>query len=83
MSTRTFYIASSRDGLAEVTELTALLVHRGWAPAFDWTAHVSHRCGADTCGIRESLQTEQTPEDRALRSRILPALIAACAERIR
>lgn len=28
----------------------------------------------------ESLETEQTPEDRALREQILPALIAACAE---
>lgn len=50
-SARTFYIASSRDRLAEVRALAERLVARGIRNAFDWPSHFEHRCSLDTCGV--------------------------------
>lgn len=49
----TFYIASSRDGLADVTKLATRLESRGMRDAFAWPAHFEHRCSSETCGVRD------------------------------
>lgn len=51
MRQRSFYIASSRDGLRSVVRLRDALIRRGWRNAFDWPAHFDHRCSAERCGV--------------------------------
>jgi hypothetical protein len=53
MGTRTFYLASSRDRIDDVNSIAALLVERGMYNAFAWPEHFTHRCSAETCGIRD------------------------------
>lgn len=48
---KTFYIASSRDGLADVAAIAAHLEGRGMVNAFAWPEHFNHRCSLNTCGI--------------------------------
>ena len=49
----TFYIASSRDGLATVAMLAAALGTAGLVNKFDWRAHFDHVCSEETCGVRD------------------------------
>jgi len=51
----TFYIASSRDGLADVEKLSMYLMSRGMRNAFPWPVHFAHRCSGATCGIRDRI----------------------------
>jgi hypothetical protein len=48
---KTFYIASSRDGLSDVAAIAAHLEARGMVNAFAWPEHFNHRCSLETCGI--------------------------------
>lgn len=49
----TFYIASSRDGIADVADLCAALEVRGMSNAFPWPEHFAHKCCPELCGIRD------------------------------
>jgi hypothetical protein len=49
----TFYIASSRDRIAEVREIAQFLEARGMRNAFDWPEHFDHKCSLEGCGIRD------------------------------
>jgi hypothetical protein len=48
-----FYIASSRDGIADVRALAARRCGRGMRCAFPWWSHFHHACSADLCGIAD------------------------------
>ena len=48
---RKFYVASSRDGLPQVLDLTARLEALGWDNTFGWPEHFNHVCSTGTCGI--------------------------------
>lgn len=50
---RSFYIASSRDGLTDVLSIAAYLESCGMRDAFPWPSHFSHRCVFELCGIRD------------------------------
>lgn len=60
-----FYVASSRDGLAEVLEVAAFLTARGMRNAFAWPEHFTHRCSAETCGIRDRAALARAEMDAA------------------
>lgn len=47
----TFYVASSRDGLDDVDQITQFLERRGWHNAFAWPDHFGHTCSIENCGI--------------------------------
>lgn len=48
----TFYVASSRDRLADVLAIAELLTASGMRNAFVWPEHFTHRCSSWTCGVR-------------------------------
>ena len=48
---RTFYIASSRDGLDHVLRVERALEQNGLHNTFAWHRHFSHRCSERMCGI--------------------------------
>lgn len=50
--TGTFYLASSRDRLDDVRELSGWLVALGMTCRFAWWEHFDHVCSSWTCGIR-------------------------------
>lgn len=67
MRMRTFYAASSRDGMASVIRLHDALTRRGWRNAFPWPRHFDHVCSIMHCGVmdRAALAREEL---RAARS---------------
>jgi hypothetical protein len=49
----TFYIASSRDQIDEVSRITAALEASGMENAFPWPKHFAHHCSPKHCGVRD------------------------------
>lgn len=52
-SGRSYYVASSRDGVADVRELSRRLDQLGMVNLLDWPSHLDHTCSDVVCGIRD------------------------------
>lgn len=53
IAVRSFYVASSRDRIDDVAMVASFLVQRGMRNTFAWPDHFTHRCSAETCGVRD------------------------------
>lgn len=48
-----FYIASSRDRIEDVRNISAALKRNTLEDAFPWPDHFTHRCSPERCGVRD------------------------------